>query len=124
LGINSDILVLDATHLSDKYHNTIDAIVTEPFLGKPNPRPDQIRYIVPGLMKLYLGSLKDWLNALKSNGYVVIVFPVYNDGKKEYKTSDIIDGKLEQGYNIVKRGILYSRPDADVKREIVILQKK
>lgn len=124
LGFNGDVTLMDATHLSDKFKNSIDAIVTEPFLGKPNLRPDQIQYVVPGLKKLYIGCLKNWLSALKTSGYVVMVFPVFSDGKKVYKTSDILDDKLEQGYNIVKRGILYSRPEADVKREIVILQKK
>lgn len=124
LGFEANITVLDATHLSERYRNNIDAIVTEPFLGKPNPRPDQIRYLVPGLQKLYLGCLKDWLGALKTSGFVVMVFPWFNDGKKVYKTSSVIDGKLELGYNLIKRDILYSRPEADVKREIVILQKK
>lgn len=124
LGFDVDISVLDATHLSDKFKNSIDAIVTEPFLGRPNLRPDQVKYVVPGLMKLYLGSVKNWLEALKSGGYVVMVFPIFSDNRTVFNTSDIIDGRLEQGYNIVKRGILYSRPEADVKREIVILQKK
>lgn len=115
--------VLDATHLSTKFSN-IDAIVTEPFLGKPKFRQDEIRFIVPGLEKLYLGCLKDWLKVLKPGGYVVMVFPWFNDDHKVYKTSEIIDGKLKLSYNQLKRGIFYSRPDADVKREIVILQKQ
>lgn len=122
LRISGEVEVLDATHLSTKFSN-IDCIVTEPFLGKSRFRPDEIRYIVPGLEKLYLGCLKDWTKVLKSGGFIVMVFPWFNDGKKEYKTSEIIDGKLELSYNHVKRGIIYSRPDADVKREIVILQK-
>lgn len=124
LNLEAQIMAADATHISEVLREPVDAIVTEPFLGKPNPRPDQIKYLVPGLMKLYLGALKDWLKILKPGGYVVMVFPSFFDGKKIYKTSDVVDGKLEQGYNIVKRGILYSRPDADIKREIVILQKK
>lgn len=123
LNISGRIEVLDATHLSEKFSN-IDAIVTEPFLGKSKFRPDEIRYIVPGLEKLYLGCLKDWLKVLKSGGFVVMIFPWFNDGKKVYKTSEIIDGKLLLSYNQLKRGIFYSRPDADVKREIVILQKQ
>ena len=123
LGFEAEVQVLDATHLSDKFQE-VDAIVTEPFLGKPNLRPDQIKYLVPGLQKLYLGCLKDWLKVLKPGGYVVMVFPSFDTGKQVYKTSDIIDGKLELSYNFLKRGILYSRPNADVRREIVILQKK
>jgi tRNA G10 N-methylase Trm11 len=123
MNFSGKVKVLDATHLSDQFHN-IDAIVTEPFLGKSKFRPDEIRYIVPGLEKLYLGCLKDWLKVLKPGGFVVMVFPWFNDGKKVYKTSEIIDGKLNLSYNPLKRGIFYSRPDADVKREIVILQKQ
>lgn len=122
MNFKGQIEVLDATHLSTKFSG-IDAIVTEPFLGKSKFRPDEIRYIVPGLEKLYLGCLKDWLKVLKSGGFVVMVFPWFDDGKKVYKTSEIIDGKLKLSYNPLKRGIIYSRPDADVKREIVILQK-
>ncbi len=124
LGFSADLQVLDATHLSDKFHNQIDAIVTEPFLGKPNLRPDQIRYLVPGLQKLYLGCLKDWLKALRPGGFVVMVFPMFDTGKQVYKTSGVIDGKLELSYNLRRSGIIYSRPNADVRREIVILQKK
>jgi hypothetical protein len=60
---------------------------------------------------------------LKPGGYVVMVFPSFDDGKHIYKTSGVIDGKLELGYNLLKRDILYSRPNADVRREIVVLQK-
>lgn len=123
LGFQAEVVVYDATHLSEKFRN-LDVIVTEPYLGKPNLRPDQIKYLVPGLQKLYLGCLKDWLQALKPGGYVVMVFPSFDTGKQVYKTSGVIDGKLELGYNLIKRGILYSRPNADVRREIVILQKK
>jgi tRNA G10 N-methylase Trm11 len=123
MNFSAQVEVLDATHLSTKFSG-VDAIVTEPFLGKSKFRPDEIRYIVPGLEKLYLGCLKDWLKVLKPGGFVVMVFPWFDDGKKVYKTSEIIDGKLKLSYNPLKRGIFYSRPDADVKREIVILQKQ
>lgn len=119
----SKIECLDSTHLSTKFKNNIDLIVSEPFMGKPGLRTDKIQYLVPGLKKLYLGSLKDWLACLKPKGVVVMVFPVFNDGKKDYKTSDIIDDKLKLSYNQLNKGILYSRPDAYVRREIIVLQK-
>lgn len=124
MGFSANIQVLDATHLSSHYKNTIDVIVTEPFMGKPNPRPDKIKFLVPGLEKLYLGCLKDWQKALKSGGTLVMIFPIFNDGKKDYKTSEIIDEKLLISYNLLKRDLYYSRPDAQVRREIVVLEKK
>ncbi|HOX96035.1 MAG TPA: methyltransferase domain-containing protein [Candidatus Woesebacteria bacterium] len=123
MNFDGHLEVLDATHLSTKFKD-IDAIVTEPFLGKSKFRQDEIRYIVPGLEKLYLGCLKDWLKVLKPGGFIVMVFPWFDDGHKVYKTSEIIDGKLKLSYNPLKRGIFYSRPEADVKREILVLQKK
>lgn len=117
------ISCLDSTHLSQIYANKADLIVTEPFMGKTNLRPDRVSYVVPGLKKLYLGSLKDWHKCLKPGGIVVMIFPILTDGKKDYKTSDIIDDKLSLSYNQLSKGVLYSRPDALVKREIHVLQK-
>lgn len=122
LGIEGEVLVHDATHVSEKFQN-IDAIVTEPFLGKPNLRPDQSKYVAPGLEKLYLGALKEWQKILKPGGFVVMVFPILPGVKNEYRTSKVIDDKHLLGYNQLTRGLVYSRPEADIKREIIILQK-
>jgi tRNA G10 N-methylase Trm11 len=123
VGVEPKVKLHDATHLSEVITG-VDAIVTEPFLGKPNLRPDQIRFVAPGLEKLYLGSLKDWLKVLKPGGYVVMVFPIFKGPKNEYKTSRVIDDKHLLGYNQLTRGLVYSRPEADTKREIVVLQKQ
>lgn len=123
LNIEGNVQVKDAVHLSEIFKD-VDAIVTEPFLGKPNMRPDESRYIAPGLEKLYLGALKDWQKVLKSGAYVVMVFPILPGVKNEYKTSKVIDDKHLLGYNQLTRGLVYSRPEADIKREIVILQKQ
>ena len=123
LGVDGQVLLHDATHLSEVVSQA-DAIVTEPFLGKPNLRPDQVRFVAPGLEKLYLGSLKDWQKVLKPGGYVVMVFPIFKGPKNEYRTSRVIDDKHLLGYNQLTRGLVYSRPDADTKREIVVLQKQ
>lgn len=123
LGIEGEVIVQDAVHISEKFNN-IDAIVTEPFLGKPNLRPDQSKYVAPGLEKLYLGALKEWQKVLKPGAYVVMVFPILPGVKTEYRTSKVIDDKHLLGYNQLTRGLVYSRPEADIKREIVILQKQ
>ncbi len=122
LHLPGEVRVHDATHLSEIV-SEVDAIVTEPFLGKPGFRPDQAKYIAPGLQKLYLGCLKDWYKALKSGGVIVMIFPILKGTNTDYKTSKIIDEERFVGYNQLKRGITYSRPGAGVIREIVILQK-
>lgn len=123
LGVDGQVLLHDATHLSEVV-STADAIVTEPYLGKPNLRPDQVKFVAPGLEKLYLGALKDWSKILKSGACVVMVFPIFQGPKNEYRTSRVIDDKHLLGYNQLTRGLVYSRPDADTKREIVVLQKQ
>lgn len=124
LGYDGGVITCqDSTHISQVFKQNIDLIVTEPFMGKTKLRPDRVKYVVPGLKKLYLGSLKDWVKCLKPGGVVIMVFPVFNDGKRDYKTSDIIDDRLKLSYNHLNKGIFYSKPDAMVKREIHILQK-
>ena len=124
LGVTAQVQVHDAVHASDLFHEEIDAIVTEPYLGKPNLRPDQAEYAVIGLKKLYLGALKDWHKILKPHGYVVMVFPILPGVKTEFSTSKVIDDKHLLGYNQLSKGLIYSRPEAGIKREIVILQKQ
>jgi len=121
LSLSGEVVVYDATHLSQKYSD-IDCIVTEPFLGKPNLRPDQVDYAVKGLEKLYLGCLKDWHKALKNGGYIVMVFPILTGARKEYSTGRVIDSVKNLGYNLLAR-TTYSRPEAGIRREIITLQK-
>ena len=124
LDLKADVFLLDAVHLSKKLDKKIDLIVTEPYMGKVDLRPDRVRYVVPGLKKLYLGVLKDWLKLLKPKGLVTMIFPILSDGSRTYTTSKIIDDHQLSGYNIKTRGLIYSRPQAQLKREIVILEKK
>lgn len=124
LNLEGDVKIHDAVHLSELFHENIDLIVTEPYLGKPNLRPDKSKYAKSGLSKLYLGALKDWYKALKSGGYVVMVFPILPGVNTEYKTSKVIDAQRLLGYNQLTRDLIYSRPEAGIKREIVVLQKK
>ncbi len=121
---NYQLFQADATQLSKQLKNKVEYIVTEPFMGKPNIRPDKIKYLVKGLYKLYLGALKSWVKILAPKGRVCMIFPIFDDGKKEYRLSKTIDAKTLVGYNIKTRGLIYSKQGAKLKREIVILQKK
>ena len=120
---NFKLLKLDATQVSKHLDKKVNYIVTEPFMGKPNLRPDRIKYVTKGLFKLYLGSLKNWFSVLAPKGTICMVLPVFNDGKKTYQLSKVIDDKSLVGHNIQTRGLFYSRPNSKLKREIVILKK-
>lgn len=123
LGFSAQMYTEDATHISTHINQPIDLIVTEPYMGKTNLRPDRAKYVVTGLKKLYLGCLKDWAKFLKTGSSVVMIFPVLSDNIRDYVTSSIVDDPHLLGYNITTRGLLYFRPGARVKREIVVLQR-
>lgn len=123
-GLKSKLLAYEAAALSDHLKEEIDFIATEPYMGRPTTRADRLPDLAKGLMKLYLGCLKDWLKFLKTDGRIAMIFPVFDYQGRQYKTSAVIDDPKLIGYNIVARGLLYSQPEAKVRREIVILQKK
>lgn len=97
---------------------SVDLIVTEPFLGKPRPQPHKVPDIFKGLEKLYIGAFKRWTQILKDGAQVVIVFPKVTIGKKTYTLDSLID-KLEKiGYTTTLGPLPYSREQATVKRQI------
>ena len=119
---NWKLFVSDATHVSEKIE-TVDAIVTEPFLGKPNISDTNVRDIVTGLEKLYIGCLKDWAIVLKRDAKIVIVFPKFIIGGKTYVVKKAIDSCETLGYTKVLGPIEYSRPQAIVRREFYVFKK-
>ncbi len=123
-GLSGKFMNYDATKLSKHIDQAIDFIATEPFMGRPGVREDRLPDLAKGLGKLYLGCLKDWNRFLKSGARICMIFPVFEYAGKEYHTSPIIDDKQLLDYNVLTRGLTYSKPEARVKREIVILMKK
>lgn len=113
----------DATHLSETISSPIDFIVTEPFLGPFKFSDAKIPNIVKGLQKLYLGALKDWVKFLPPKAKVVMIFPQFQIGKKVYQTSQFLDEKVDLGYNLLVKDLLFTRPGAHLVRQIVILEK-
>ena len=96
----------------------VDALVTEPFLGKQTPKSDQLPNIFKGLEKLYLGAFKHWIKFLADEAKVVIVFPYVLDPKIAYSLENILDKLKTLGYTASSQPILYARPDATVQRQI------
>lgn len=114
---------LDATQIdAQKLGGKVHAIVTEPFLGKQQPRPEQLTNMFKGLEKQYLGILKRWTSVLEKGGEVVIVTPLVEVGQKRYDLSKIIDKSREFGYSILSGPLMYSRGHTIVKRAIYHLK--
>jgi len=125
LGAHPKLFSSDATAVSQNLpQSSVDLIVAEPFMGRPGTREDRLPDLAKGLSKLYLGCLKDWLKVIKPGGTVCMIFPIFHYHGQDFKTSAIIDSDKLLNYNIGLRDILYSRPDAKVRREIVLLTKK
>ncbi len=125
------LFVSDATHVSPNIvAESIDAIVTEPFMGpalggndKFPMSNDKIKNHVKGLEKLYIGCLRDWKKVLKPGGKVVIALPQYAVGGREYFVKSVIDRCETLGYTLLAGPIAYNRPQAVVRRKFYIFQK-
>ncbi len=109
----------DATHVTPQQLGTkIDAIVTEPFLGKQQPSEAQLPNVFKGLEKLYWGALKRWKAILNDQAELVIVTPLVQLGKHEYSLASLIDKSRELGYSIISGPMIYTREQTIVKRAI------
>ncbi len=122
--LSAKLMNYDAVKLSEHLRESVDFIATEPYMGRPGAREDRLPDLAKGLGKLYLGCLKDWNQFLKTGARICMIFPVFEYAGREYHTSTVIDDPKLIVYNILTRGLTYSKPEARVKREIVILEKK
>jgi tRNA G10 N-methylase Trm11 len=120
---DSIVITSDAVHLSKQISTQVDVVVTEPFLGPPNPGRAAATNIAKGLDKLYLGALKDWSKFLKPGAKVVMVFPHFKFGKNSVPTGRFIDRRENLGYNLVRQDLFFTRFKEGITRQIVILEK-
>lgn len=122
--ITTAVVTADATHLTvEQTQGLVDAIVTEPFLGKPNPKPMESDNILKGLEKLYIGAFKQLSKVLKPQGYIVIAMPELHFGNSVKTLKRVIDMLPTLGYTLELGPLIYDRPQTIVKRAIYILKK-
>lgn len=118
---------LDARKLSEKMNGaTIDAIVSEPYLGKPmkgNENEETVKKIIAELEELYLESFAQFKKILKPDGRVVIVIPEWHLHGKTYQMN--LDLRLNKlGFKRLDDGnLVYKREDQKVWRNITIWKK-
>jgi len=138
---NLQIFQSDIKDISQKVTpDSIDAIVTEPYLGPIDKTEDshQISKIISELSDLYLAAFRELKQILKKDRRLVIVFPVFKEGVRLHYLP-IMDEVKKQGWQIVnpvpselrknlvikitaRDSIIYSRPDQMVLREILVFQ--
>lgn len=126
-GSAAKVFKLDVKDLSAKFKpNSIDAIITEPYLGpalKGNESQAQIDKIIKDLEKLYLSAFGQFAKVLAPGGKVVMVFPIYNLRKTQAKL-DILSQIEKFGFvKLNKEELVYFREKQFVWREILIFEK-
>ena len=118
---------IDVTELSNNLDlESIDCIITEPYLGPVTPVALNQNYaVVEELNKLYLKAFIEFQKVLKKNGKVVIILPVINKQKLEILLEIKKIGFQIDPLSDDNRGsLVYSREGQRVMREIFIFIKK
>lgn len=131
LGRIDGVFPSEAVHISQKAEaGSIDAIVTEPYMGstgiagKHDISEKEVKNIIKGLEKLYIGCLRDWHGLLAPRGVIIIALPKYEVRGRTYFVKKVVDMCENLGYTIETEPIDYSREHAVVRRSFYILRKK
>ena len=124
-----------ATEISQKIKlNSVDAIVTEPYLGPQRGKIDPMKTKTE-LEKLYSAALREFKKILKPDGRVVMIFPVRTEGARPdfhfmnpnldaWQIVNPLPENLQEKLHTTRRGtIVYGRSGQKVYREIVVLKK-
>lgn len=134
-----EIIKAEAENLSDYYSpNSIDGIVTEPFLGDPRIKffdENKVKKEVGFLEELYFQAFKEFKKVLKSGGKIVIILPVFNFPKNTFYLDlkriekmgfiarDFNQDEKTKSLNLdfsKRNSIIFSRPDQTILREIFV----
>ena len=139
--VNCQMFQIDVSSLSGKIKlSSVDAIVTEPYLGPSRIRRDRnsIEKVVKELEQLYHQAILQFEKVLKPSGRIVMIWPVLivdNNEKIYLNTRNILKGSSFQKINSIeefknktlqltnRQTFLYGREAQQVWREIVVLGK-
>src|SRR4030066_144003 len=102
-----------AVRIGERVEKAVDAIVTEPFLGRlfnSPPTPGRAENTIKGLGKLYLGFFRVAKTVLKKEGRIAIIFPRIRSTTNVYTIPQGIISKIETlGYTLEEDPLLYDR---------------
>lgn len=141
MSTTTKVFASDSTKVDEQLSpDSVDAIVTEPFLGPPlkgREKPEILQKSLEGLTALYIRSLRSWRTVLRDGAPVIMALPLYISGMNRFG----IDARPfeELGYRLEpllpsvilsrigvhetgNHGLLYGRNDQYVWREIVRLR--
>jgi tRNA G10 N-methylase Trm11 len=121
------VFTADATQvqLAQLGNQSVEVIVTEPFLGRQTPKDQDLANIFRGLEKLYWGAFRHWRSLLGNEGRVVIIFPrVKSEHGRLFSLDGLLDKLEAVGYTKRSQNLFYARPGAMVEREICVFDYK
>jgi tRNA G10 N-methylase Trm11 len=140
-NVHVSAFVSDARNIGQHIKpKSLDAIVTEPYLGPNrtgNERRGELQKTLNELTKLYYEALSAWKPLLKPGAPVVMAMPVYITGNEKhgisarefeplgYRTEALLPGPILSRLGVPEtknHGLLYGRNDQRVWREIVRLR--
>lgn len=118
---------------------SVDVIITEPYLGPLRFKISDLRFQIDELSRFYTKAFKVLKKVLKTDGKIVIIFPVFSI-KNKLHFLPILDKLKENGWEIKaplpnyllkeqtvdvtqRNSIIYSRPDQKILREILIFTR-
>lgn len=110
--------------------NSIDVIVSEPYLGKPLTGRESQHHIIEQtteLREIYVRAFNAFAKILKKNGVVVFIIPSFRY-KHEWIDVECAEGIKKAGFEIMpfskeSKTLLYHRPEQHLGRRIVRLRK-
>jgi tRNA G10 N-methylase Trm11 len=123
---NIKLLTSDVLNLTDKLaKNSIDLIVTEPYLGKPLKGKENEKFLrdqMDDLKKLYTSAFSIFKKILKKNGTIIFIFPCFKfnqqwlriNCQKEIKQL----GFVAEPFIKNNEFLLYARSSQKIGREI------
>jgi len=115
-----DLHESNVINLSDVVEpHSVDAIITEPYLGKPLRGLETREFLVDqarSLAELYLNAFHVFYRLLKPGGNIVMVFPKYQY-KNEWIRIEILEKIKKIGF-IDFPSLIYHRPTQHLAREI------
>ena len=129
---SNKIFQSEVTELSKKLHNnSIDSIVTEPYLGKPlrgQETKQELLSQAKQLKDLYLQAFEQFHKILKPKAKVVFIIPRFKYAN-EWLTIDCKNEIEKIGFTALpffenQLRLVYSRPNQRVAREIWRFEKK
>lgn len=136
------IVAADARALSPYFKDaSIDAVITEPYLGPPlkgRESRGQIQKTIHELSTLYYEALSSWQRILKPGAVIVMILPLFIMDKEKhgfsaapfeklgFKTEEMLSASLQAKIGQIQtknKGLVYGRGVQHVWREIIRLRR-